>query len=279
LHTKQKSHPGQTDEDRWREIYARLFPFAESVPGPCELPLRRPDASNKNLTFSIVDDHDTATDIGPPSVSDGISLGEIGDMAVLERFQQQATTWVNNAIKPLETRLLDQLTSLIRGSQDTISSKSQEPQETHFQRHTDLDSSMNSFSTSAKSRDNLSATPTNQNTTDSNMGGLNDFPLDQSSQFDLDSFINTWDSSLSATNPMITGPSSFDSPFGRNLSCSCVGTCTCRMTDHQASTPFRTDQIGEGVSLTKDPDVMNLLRNMSRSIQALEKRLQVNHES
>ena len=35
LKSKKKSHPNQTDEDRWRDIYRLLFPH-EDVPCPCQ---------------------------------------------------------------------------------------------------------------------------------------------------------------------------------------------------------------------------------------------------
>jgi hypothetical protein len=39
LHNKKKQFLGQSQGDRWREIYELLFPSVESVPNPCEFNL------------------------------------------------------------------------------------------------------------------------------------------------------------------------------------------------------------------------------------------------
>jgi hypothetical protein len=49
LKSKKKSHPNQTDEDRWRDIYRLLFP-SEDVPSPCEWPIISFDPSPNNET-------------------------------------------------------------------------------------------------------------------------------------------------------------------------------------------------------------------------------------
>jgi hypothetical protein len=41
LHNKKKSFTGQNEEDKWREIYQLLFPFAESVPGSRKSPAQK----------------------------------------------------------------------------------------------------------------------------------------------------------------------------------------------------------------------------------------------
>ena len=41
LHNKKKQFLGQSEEDRWREIYELLFPSVESVPNPREFYLER----------------------------------------------------------------------------------------------------------------------------------------------------------------------------------------------------------------------------------------------
>jgi len=211
-------------------------------------------------------------------VGDTFSLDGIGNLAVLEEFKQRATSLVAIAIKPLEARLLDQVSSLIRDSQEAISAKSKGVQNESLQGDISVENRMSSSSTTAKCGDILLTTPT-QELTESGLGGQMDFQLDQSGQLDFDSLFNNWDSSPNVTNQTTIGRPAFEFPLGSNPLCSCMGACTCQMLlDRHSSTPSQTGYSTEALPFNKAADVMNLLQNMSKSIQALEKRLQCNQD-
>ncbi len=36
LQSRKKAYPGQTEAERWREIYRVLFPNVEEIPDPCK---------------------------------------------------------------------------------------------------------------------------------------------------------------------------------------------------------------------------------------------------
>jgi hypothetical protein len=55
LRCKKKVHKGQTEDEKWEEIYKLLFPN-EIAPSPCKWPLSRPSASTSpSLNYRTYD--------------------------------------------------------------------------------------------------------------------------------------------------------------------------------------------------------------------------------
>jgi hypothetical protein len=205
-----------------------------------------------------------------------MSFEEFGNLALPEEFRRRAAALVESAVRSLETQLFDQVSSMVHDSQKAIAAKYQQSQTTSFQDYNILQD-LTSFASPlpSGSGDLFSKNPALQTTTESGINNLGECRSEPSCQFDFDSIPDLW-SLPNATHQSTNGPYSSDSGFATNLSCSCIGICACRtVINRQSSTPSQSGQIVEGSSLTKDSNVMSLLQSMTRSILALEKRLQV----
>jgi hypothetical protein len=51
LQCKRKAFPGQTEAERWKQIYQTLFPMDEEVPEPCKLVKKAPSLYHFSTSY------------------------------------------------------------------------------------------------------------------------------------------------------------------------------------------------------------------------------------
>jgi hypothetical protein len=144
LRSRKKSFPGQTEVQRWKEIYNILFPN-EDVPCPCkcyfcisEGDLSSPSlfimsGSKARVSFLLVT---YCTDISfldfEPILEDNTTGTQTAEFERLANYEEYARrelprffrstleTIVHNETQPIEERLKSQLTSIIQDCQDRV---------------------------------------------------------------------------------------------------------------------------------------------------------------
>lgn len=252
------------------------FPSQSQFRGHVSLQLKLGQLSSRETDLAVVYESDSSYLVEPSPAKETISLEEFSSFALPEEFRRRATALVASAVRPLETKLLDQVSSMAQDSQRAITAKYQQLRSTSFQDYNMVQGlTIPSSPLQSGFGDLFSTMPALQTTTESGINNLVDCGMEQSDQVDFDSFLDLW-GAPNAIHQLASGPCPSDSGFASNLSCSCIGTCTCHtVMDRQSSTPSQSGQIAEASSLTKDSKIISLLQSMTRSILALEKRLQV----
>jgi hypothetical protein len=135
LRCKKKTHKGQTEEERWEEIYNLLF-ADEIAPSPCRSPLSHPSRSNfhhqiiRNMSISQASETtNMATDYEP--IQEDIQSPDSRVLAEYEEYCRQELPryfrasleeMVYNEGEPFEN-IRSQLMNMIRDCQDRVFSK------------------------------------------------------------------------------------------------------------------------------------------------------------
>lgn len=243
LHSKKKSYAGQTEEDKWIEIYQLLFPFAKSIPSPCKsYPLQRNTWTEFQAVCESSDLHQTLS-----SKNDFTSFDEIGCMALPEDYRRRISTQVKSTVQAFETQLFEQVSSIARESGEHMAANRPEFQDANYPDFfvmTDLQSTLADPAYGMQDVYSPSGdrTPRMQDS----------FSSIPSDQFDFGFLPHFWNSPNEkhppTTNPPITpSPSHSGGPPAENILPS---------------------------TLSKDTDVMKLLETIRKNMLALEKRIQ-----
>jgi hypothetical protein len=273
LHSK-KLFPGQDEEDKWREIYLLLFPFAESIPGPCKPTAQVKPTDLREAYLAVVCESDGSYILEPSFTKYDTSFEEFCNARLEEEFRRQAGALVSRTVRPLETQLLDQVSNIVYDSQKAITANYPELQNRSFQDY-NISQDRNTPFPALQSgmEDIFLATRDHQATTESGVNDLADYQTEPLGQVDIDSLLG-FEVPSNTTQQLTNGVCTSDSMLASNSACSSIGICTCHsVIDGQPNTP-QSSQIAESTCLTKDPSLASVLQSMTKSLLALEKRLQ-----
>lgn len=133
LRSRKKTAPGQSEEDRWREIYTLLFPD-EAVPVPCrsiiilthmspllpKAPKVRRDTRNTALTRSTDFDPVCEESAPSPDTRELEDYEEYSRQELPRLVRSSLESVVNEQTQPLEEHLRSQLLTIIQDCQDKM---------------------------------------------------------------------------------------------------------------------------------------------------------------
>jgi hypothetical protein len=117
IRCRKKPNPGQTEHEKWEQIYRILFP-GEDVPDPCMFFLFQfMEAHSRLLDFEPVLDHDAGRPQSPDSVN--ISQYEAYLRRILPQYVRNALEEaVNSEIQPIEAQIQRRMMEIIQDAQN-----------------------------------------------------------------------------------------------------------------------------------------------------------------
>jgi len=119
LRSRKKTHPDQTEEDRWRGIYQILFP-GEDIPSPCNFP-HTPSSPKIRPLLTVTDFEPIQEDLPQSPESQELANYEDYSRRELPRiFRRALEAALNDESQPIAERLLRQLPSMIQDCQDVV---------------------------------------------------------------------------------------------------------------------------------------------------------------
>jgi hypothetical protein len=201
-------------------------------------------------------------------------VDECGNLAILDEYTRRPAAVVANAIKPLEIKLLDQVSNLIHDSREAVSTKSQQAQSSSFHDYASGQKQTNASFAATGCGDLFSAIPAVQTSTDVDMNYFIDLQPEGLNQLNIDSLLG-FPALPDGIRQSTTNRSFLHSGFTGNSLCFCEDTCTCQLAvDHHSSTPSWLDQSIDAPASTKDTDIMKMMKR----IQVLEKKLDIDSD-
>jgi len=116
IRIRKKLHPGQTEEDRWREIYKLLFP-TEEIPSPCKsIPIFKPGTGDNIVDFEPVQE-----DVSNSSDSRELENYERYIRRELPGLvREHIEALFRQETRPIETSLIGNLVNTMRESQERL---------------------------------------------------------------------------------------------------------------------------------------------------------------
>jgi hypothetical protein len=272
IQRKKKSFPGQTEEDKWKEIYQLLFPDAE-VPSPCKsIPSKLEFTFSERLILS-----DYANEYEQTFESYGTQattpLERQYAASLSDEFRSRAMTLVADAIRPLETQLSHHVSTLMEDSRRAISMQ-------YLPLNGPSPGTYNMSGSSPDMSSSLLSSPQSLNFSQDveapsqitvPRSGREHPPFPQW-DFDFEAFLEP--DGISNTLPQnSTRTTSPDSGFASNRSCSCNGICNCQeLFEHRLPAAVSSTPSHDIVSLTNE-SIINLLQNLSRDVSELKQNL------
>jgi hypothetical protein len=193
-------------------------------------------------------------------------------VAFQEGFRRRATALVADTVSPLEIHLSDHVTRLARESEEAMSNGFQRSRNNALPDYTmeispSIPTTISSYTSDFFSRSQIDLESSWMDWTH------------PSTNADFDALIGITNNIRGeAGNALQPSVHSSSSVLGHssNDSCSCIGECNCQTRSRsQMGLSGTQPQPQMDISLPKDEVIMNILQSLSRSMLALEKRLDV----